>query len=83
MISRINREGESMPHNLTVTVEDDLWKEMKKHADIRWSAVMKEAAKEKLRALAMLERLAGKTKLSEKEIEEFAVSLGKRITSRK
>lgn len=71
-----------MPHNLTVTVEDDLWDEMKKHAEIRWSAVMKEAAKEKLQALAVLKRLASKASLSEKDIKAFSVQLGKRITRR-
>lgn len=82
MISRKIREVLTMPHNLTVTIEDPIWKEMKKHAEIRWSAVMKDAAKEKLRALAVLERLAGKTHLSEKEIEAFAVELGKKVTGR-
>lgn len=71
-----------MPHNLTVTVEDDLWKEMKKHSEIRWSAVMKEAAREKLEALAVLKKLVSKTSISEKEIEKFALKLGKRITDR-
>ncbi len=71
-----------MPHNLTVTVEDPLWENMKKHNEIRWSAVMKEAAKEKLKALDVLEKLS-KKHLSEKEIEKFAVKLGKEITSRK
>ncbi len=71
-----------MTHNLTVTVEDVLWEEMKKHAEIRWSTVMKEAAKEKLKALEILEKLAKHQKLSEQEIEEFSIKLGKRITER-
>lgn len=71
-----------MPHNMTVTIEDPLWTEMKKHSEIRWSAVMKEAAKEKLKALTVLERLAKKTRLTENEIEAFAVKLGKKVTGR-
>lgn len=71
-----------MPHNLTVTVEDDLWNEMKKHSEIRWSAVMKEAAKEKLEALAVLKRLMSKTSMNEKDIEKFALKLGKHVTNR-
>ena len=67
---------------MTVTVEDPLWEEMQKHKDIRWSAVMKGAAEEKIKALAVLERLTKKTKLSEKEIEKLAVKLGKEITKR-
>ena len=71
-----------MTHNLTVTIEDDLWSEMKDYPEIRWSVVMKEAAKDKLKALVVLEKLAKKTTLSEKEIEDFAVKLGKKVTGR-
>jgi hypothetical protein len=68
-----------MTHNMTVTVEDPLWKDMKKHSEIRWSVVMKEAVKEKIRALEVLNRLMKKSKLSEKEISKFALDLGKKI----
>ena len=68
---------------MTVTVEDPLWEKMKKHHEIRWGAVMKEAAKEKLMALEVLEKLSKNKHLTEKEIKEFAVKLGKKITSRK
>lgn len=70
-----------MTHNLTVTIEDPLWAEMKKHQDIRWSQVMKEAAREKLKALAVLEKLMKKSKLSEQEIENFAITLGKKVNA--
>ena len=72
-----------MPHNLTVTIEDPLWAEMKKHADVRWSAVMKEAAREKLKALAVLHQLQARSKLTEEDIEAFSIKLGKKITKRK
>ncbi len=72
-----------MPHNLTVTVDDDLWLEMKKHEEIRWSAVMKEAARDKLHALSLLNRLSHHSKLSEREIEDFAVHLGKKVSGRR
>jgi hypothetical protein len=72
-----------MAHNLTVTVEDPLWKEMKKYHDIRWSVVMKEAAREKLRALSVLDRLTKKTKISEEDMQEFAIKLGKKVSKRK
>ena len=72
----------TMAHNLTVTIDDSLWQEMKEHPEIRWSAVMKEAAKEKLKALIVLEKLAKRSKLTEKEIEEFAVKLGRKVSGR-
>ncbi len=72
-----------MPHNMTVTVEDDLWDEMKGYHDVRWSAVMKEAAKNRIEAIKSLERLSAKSKLSEEEITRIAVALGKKVTGRK
>lgn len=68
-----------MSHNLTVTIDDDLWREMQQHPEIRWSAVMKEAAREKLQALKILKRLAASSKLSEKDIEKLSVEIGKKI----
>lgn len=72
-----------MPHNMTVTVEDPLWGEMKKHAEIRWSAVMKDAVREKLKALVILNKLSARSPLSEEEIREFSLKLGKRISGRR
>lgn len=72
-------KGGKMPHNMTVTVEDPLWEEMKKHNDIRWSAVMKEAVKVRLKALHVLHHLIKSTKLSEESINDFAIELGRKI----
>ncbi|MBI2139775.1 hypothetical protein HYU14_02535 [Candidatus Woesearchaeota archaeon] len=72
-----------MPHNMTVTIEDDLWEEMKKNNQVRWSAVMRDGAREKLKALKAFDELVHKNKLSDEEIREFAVSLGKKVTGRK
>jgi len=71
-----------MAHNLTVTVDDELWEAMRKHNDIRWSAVMKQAAKEKIEALKILNALTKKTALSEKQIEALSVKIGKRVSHR-
>ena len=72
-----------MPHNMTVTIEDPLWDKMIKHHEIRWSAIMKDAVKNKLEALDVLNSLINSNKLNEKEIEDFAVRLGKKITKRR
>lgn len=71
-----------MPHNMTVTIEDSLWDEMKGHNDIRWSAVMKDAVRDKLKALVVLNRLMKNARMSEMEIRDFAVSLGKKVSRR-
>ncbi len=68
-----------MPHNMTVTIEDPLWDEMRKHEDIRWSSIMKSAVRNKLDALEALDKLMNKSKLSEKDITDIAVRLGKKV----
>ena len=71
-----------MPHNMTVTIEDPLWEKMGKHEEIRWSAVMKDAIKSKLKALIVLDKLVKGSKLSEKEIEDFSIKLGRKVNNR-
>lgn len=74
-----------MPHNLTVTIDDDLWKRMKERPDIRWAAVMREAAKERLNALDFFKKIVENNKLSEEAIERISVEIGRKInkTARK
>lgn len=76
-------KGDNMSHNMTVTIEDPLWDKMKKYEDVRWSSVMKSAIKEKLMALEVLDKLMKRSKLTEKEIEDFAIKLGKKVNRAK
>ena len=78
LISKI-RIGDARVHNLTVAVDEKLWSEMKKHSEIRWSVVMKKAAREKLEALRVLEKITQKTKMSEEEIEKLSIEIGRKI----
>lgn len=72
-----------MTHNMTVPIDNSLWDEMKKHSDVRWSVVMKDAAREKLKALTVLKNLEKKSRLSEADIENFSVMLGKKVSKRR
>jgi len=72
-----------MPHNMTVTIDDRLWREMKRHNDVRWSAVMRDAVKKRVDALETLERFSANSTLSEEEMTTIAIGLGKQITGRK
>jgi hypothetical protein len=72
-----------MAHNMTVTIEDSLWKEMKTHKEIRWSVVMKDAVERKLRAASLLENVSKGKQLSEEEITRIAIKLGKVVSGRK
>ena len=67
---------------MTVTIEEPLWEEMRRHNEIRWSAVMKDAVRNKINALSVLDRLVERSKFSESEIEKFAIKLGKKVNGK-
>lgn len=63
--------------NMTLAIPDDLQKKMKRHSDIRWSAVARQAISEKIDMLERVERIAQKSKLT----LEDAKILGKKINA--
>lgn len=57
--------------NITLSLPEDVRKEMRHFPEIKWSEVARKAIIEKLETMYMVERLAKKSKLSEKDIKEF------------
>ncbi len=47
--------------------------------EINWSEVAREAIRQKLVQLSLFKAIISKSKLSEKEAEEFSLKLGKKI----
>ena len=61
--------------NITLSLPEDLKKTMDKHPEINWSEVARQAFKEKTSQLELLDAIASKSKLTEKD----AVELGRKI----
>ena len=61
--------------NITLSVPEELKKVMDKHPELNWSEVARQAFREKASQLELLEALASKSKLTEKD----AIEIGKRI----
>jgi hypothetical protein len=61
--------------SITLSVPEDLKKEMDKSKEINWSAVARGAIKTKLAQLRILKSITAKSKLTEKD----ALELGKKI----
>lgn len=61
--------------NLTLSVPDDLYEEMKKHPEIRWSEVARQALAKKLDDLRRLDALLRDSELTEQDVEEVAKSV--------
>jgi len=57
--------------NITLTIPEELRKELRKHNEVNWSAVMRMAMQEHLRKIRIAESIAGKSKLTRKDIAEL------------
>ena len=58
--------------SLTLSVPLELKKKMDKHREIRWSEVVRAILERQISDLDEVERLSAKSKLTERDVEEFA-----------
>jgi len=61
--------------NMTLALPEDLHSKMKQFSDIKWTEVARRAIEDKVKDLEALEKLVSKSKLTQKDVEEF----GKKI----
>lgn len=61
--------------NMTLAVPEELMAIMKKHKEIKWSEVARQALTEKAEELALMDKILSKSKLTEKD----AIEIGKKI----
>ncbi|MEK6900985.1 MAG: hypothetical protein AABX37_01445 [Nanoarchaeota archaeon] len=57
--------------NMTLSIPDDVQHEMKHFTEVKWSEVARKAILEKIEVLRMAEKLADKSKLTLKDVDEF------------
>jgi len=58
--------------NITLSIPDELKKEMDSVPEINWSEVARQAFREKVIKLKILEKFSSKFKLSERDIKELS-----------
>lgn len=61
--------------NVTLSVPAELHRTMRKHREIRWSEVARRALQEYAETLEELDRIASKSKLTEKDALEIGRSM--------
>ncbi|MFA5020071.1 MAG: hypothetical protein WC533_03145 [Candidatus Pacearchaeota archaeon] len=61
--------------NITLSIPDDLKKQMERFQEINWSEVARAAIKNKLIQVSIVKEIASKSKLTEKD----ALELGRKI----
>jgi hypothetical protein len=61
--------------NMTLAIPEDLYKIMKKHSEIKWSEVARQAIWTQARKLELMDNLLSKSEFTEKD----ALTLGRKI----
>lgn len=68
--------------NITLSVPDDLHKKMKNLSDIRWSEVARRAIEERINDLEVMNKIASKSKLTKKDVNEISKKIKRRAAKR-
>ena len=55
--------------NMTLAIPDELAKKMKAFPEIRWSEVARQAIEKRVNDLEIMNKIASKSKLTEKDVE--------------
>ena len=58
--------------NISVSVPEDLKQKIVKIEEVNWSAVAREAFEEKIKQIEFLRKIAGKSKLTEKDAKNIS-----------
>lgn len=58
--------------NITLSVPNNIHKKMKHFSEVKWSEVARKAIIEKVEMMTLAEKLAEKSKLTEKDVKEFS-----------
>jgi len=58
--------------NVTLALPEELHMRMKQRSEIRWSEVIRQTISEKLATLELMDKLAGKSKLTKKDVAALA-----------
>ncbi len=61
--------------NMTLAIPDELAKKMKAFSEIRWSEVARQAIEKRVNDLEIMNKIASKSKLTQKDIEEISKTI--------
>ncbi len=58
--------------NITLSIPDDLHSKIRKHAEIRWSEVMRRVLQKRIEDLELMDKITSKSKLTKKDVDEIS-----------
>lgn len=67
---------------MTLSVPEELFALIKRHPEIKWSVIAREAMWDYARRVDIMEKLASKNKLTEKDVEEVGRKIKKSLAKR-
>ena len=67
---------------ITVNVDDDLKERMEAHPEINWSEVTRQAIREKIDALELMDELTADNELTDEDVEELAAKINESARER-
>jgi len=68
--------------NITLAIPDELKKALQKHDEVNWSAVIRRSLQEHLEKIKIIEEIASKSKLTEKDAEEIGNKIKRSMAER-
>ena len=68
--------------NITLSIPEEIHRIMKKHREMRWSEIARRAILEEVGKLTLMEKIASKSKLTMKDIEEINQKIKKGLHSK-
>ncbi|MBS3136541.1 hypothetical protein J4401_06325 [Candidatus Woesearchaeota archaeon] len=68
--------------NMTLSMPDNVSEEMKQFSEVKWSEVARKAIIDKIETLKIAQKLASKSKLTKKDINEFSRKVKSSATKR-
>jgi len=73
--------SDNMP-NMTLSVPKELYNKMKKHTELKWSEVARQAFEKKIKETEITKKLLSKSELTEKDVERIGHKIKGRIRGR-
>jgi len=68
--------------NITLSIPNEIHKQMKYFSEVKWSEIARKAIIEKLELLQLAEKLASKSKLTEEDVAAFNKKIKASATKR-
>lgn len=68
--------------NMTLSIPEELYKEMQRHSELKWSEVAREAFEKKIRELHWIDEVLKRSKLTEEDAERIGHKIKHGIAKR-